>query len=390
MMKKLFSVVFILLLLVFPMALHNHDKGNKEAVNTVSDIDDITLKESRVEGREYGETRAVVHREEDEYGGSWFDEFTDESGVEWKENVSVGDGTIELIPSGTLTSGFGIDGVVENNPSGGGDTALSIAIDSNYIYIAGYDYSPGKAQWRIEKRDVKTGALVNTFDGDGVVESNPSEDHEGACSIAINSSFIYVAGYDCSPGNAQWRIEKRDIITGSLVGAFNGDGVVESNPSDGGDAIYSIAIDSSYIYVAGYDNSPGNLQWRIEKRDINTGALVNAFDGDGVVEVNPSGSQEIANCIALDSNYIYVVGQSYSGNAQWRIEKRDINTGALVNAFDNDGIVESNPGGVGGSAYSIAIDSSYIYITGGDESPGDRQWRIEKRDINNGTLGCAE
>ena len=86
--------MFILLLLVSPMALHNHDRGKKEAVNTVSEIDDIAYMKAGNEGGGNKETRAVVHREEDEYGGSWFDDFTDESGVEWKENVSIEDGKV--------------------------------------------------------------------------------------------------------------------------------------------------------------------------------------------------------------------------------------------------------------------------------------------------------
>jgi hypothetical protein len=50
-----------------------------------------------------------------------------------------------------------------------------------------------------------------------------------------------------------------------------------------------MAIDATYIYVAGYDStvSAADSQWRIEKRDITTGALVTAFDTDGIVQVNP-------------------------------------------------------------------------------------------------------
>jgi len=67
-----------------------------EAEHTAIVPDGITIKESRVEGKEYGETRAAVHREEDEFGGSWFDDFTDESGMEWKENVSILNGEIRI------------------------------------------------------------------------------------------------------------------------------------------------------------------------------------------------------------------------------------------------------------------------------------------------------
>ena len=48
---------------------------------------------------------------------------------------------------------------------------------------------------------------------------------------------------------------------------------IMENPSIGDDKVYSIAVDANYIYLAGWDSSPGNAQWRIEKRDIITGGF---------------------------------------------------------------------------------------------------------------------
>ena len=44
------------------------------------------------------------------------------------------------------------------------------------------------------------------------------------------------------------------------------------------------------MYVAGTDQSPGNNQWRIEKRLLSTGALDASFGTGGVVTNNPSGA----------------------------------------------------------------------------------------------------
>jgi len=85
---------------------------------------------------------------------------------------------------------------------------------------------------------------------------------------------MYVVGVDESPGpgsgNYQWRIEKRSLTDGSLVAGFGAGGVVTINPSTGFDMAWGIAIDSTAMYVVGYDESPGpgsgNYQWRIEKR----------------------------------------------------------------------------------------------------------------------------
>jgi hypothetical protein len=294
--------------------------------------------------------------------------------------------------SGSLVTAFDIDGVVESNPSTGSDYAQAIAVDSNYIYVAGIDLSPGNFQWRVEKRDKATGALVTAFDTDGVVLTNPSTNHDYAYSIAVDLSYIYVAGYDSSQGssNMQWRVEKRDKTTGALVTAFDTDGVMESNPSTSSDYAYSIEVDSDYIYVAGVDFSPINFQWRVQKHDKNNGALVSAFDGDGILVSNPSTGNDYARSIAVDSSNIYVAGYDYSpGNLQWRVEKRDKATGALVTAFNTTGIIQSNPSAGSDSAYSIAVDSDYIYVTGIDNSLGNLQWRVEKRDKTTGALVTA-
>jgi hypothetical protein len=291
--------------------------------------------------------------------------------------------------TGALITGFNTTGVVLSNPSSGVDYPYSIAIDSDHIYVTGYDISPGNLQWRVEKRDISTGVLVTTFDTDGVVESNPSSGNDISYSIAIDSSNIYIVGYDRSPGLAQWRVEKRDKSTGALAVGFNETGVIKSNPSISTDNARSIAQDSNYIYVAGTDYSPGNIQWRVEKRDKTTGALVTSFDSDGIVESNPSTSIDEAYSLTVDSNYIYIAGVDMSpGNLQWRIEKRDKTTGALVTGFNSTGVVQSNPSSFNDYARSIVIDSNYIYVAGWDFSPGgsDAQWRVEKRYKSNGSL----
>ena len=95
------------------------------------------------------------------------------------------------------------------------------------------------------------------------------------------------------PGNCQWRIEKRNLSDGALVVGFGTGGVVTNNPSGRTDWAGFIAIDSTYMYVTGYDESPGagNEQWRIEKRNLSDGALVVGFGTGGVVTNNPSGGR---------------------------------------------------------------------------------------------------
>jgi len=296
------------------------------------------------------------------------------------------------LTDGSLVPAFGTAGAVTNNPSTGSDVAYGIAIDSNAMYVVGYDESPpGNSQWRMEKRSLTDGSLVLAFGTAGAVTSNPSTGYDVAQGIAIDSNAMYVVGYDYSPGNWQWRIEERSLTDGSLVPAFGTAGAVTSNPSTGSDVAYDIAIDSNYMYVVGYDESPpGNSQWRIEKRSLTDGSLVPAFGTAGAVTSNPSTGSDVAYGIAIDSNAMYVVGYDESpgvGNWQWRIEERSLTDGSLVPAFGTAGVVTSNPSTGSDVAIGIAIDSNYMYVVGYDESPpGNWQWRIEKRSLTDGSL----
>ncbi|MCK4909559.1 MAG: hypothetical protein KAS70_06640, partial [Planctomycetes bacterium] len=140
---------------------------------------------------------------------------------------------------------------------------------------------------------------------------------------------FYIAGYDNIEGNSQWRIEKRSLITGALVADFGTDGVVTMNPNeDGEDIPYFMTIDDDYIYVSGYDSSLGNDQWRIVKLDKLTGEQVDDFGRNGVVTSNPGEESDIPNSMAMDEGYLYLVGSDFSpGDNQWRIERRDKTTG---------------------------------------------------------------
>jgi hypothetical protein len=142
---------------------------------------------------------------------------------------------------------------------GGTDQVFTVAKDNNYLYIGGAQGGGCAVStcWRVEKRDITTGALVGAFDSDGIVQSDPTSSGGQIVSIAIDSSYIYLGGYQstgsgCATGGNCWRVEKRDITTGALVGAFDSDGIVQSDPTSVADQITSITIDSSYIYLGGY------------------------------------------------------------------------------------------------------------------------------------------
>jgi hypothetical protein len=152
---------------------------------------------------------------------------------------------------------------VNSNP-GGEDIANAIALDYTSMYVVGYQNSA--FNWRIEKRNLSDGAFVTGFGTNGVVIDSSTNYGNAPSGIVIDPAFMYVVGHDSSPGNSEWRIEKRNLSDGALVTGFGINGVVTSNPSTGDDAATAVVIDSASMYVVGADSAPGNSQWRIEKR----------------------------------------------------------------------------------------------------------------------------
>jgi len=284
----------------------------------------------------------------------------------WKQasNLLVGTFLLMAVFPGII-EGSELVWSIANNPSSGTDLPYSITTDDDYVYIAGHDNSPGNHQWRIEKRRKSDGSIV------WAKTSNPSPNEDDIYSITIDDTYIYVAGYDQSPGDYQWRIEKRWKSDGSIVWTKT------SNPSSGNDGLFSIVVDDTYIYVAGCDQSPGDYQWRIEKRRKSDGSIV------WTKTSNPSSGNDGLFSIVADDTYIYLAGEDQSlgvWSAQWRIEKRRKSDGSIV------WTKTSNPSSNPAIAWSMTSDSDFIYIAGDDRSPGNEQWYIEKRSKLNGDI----
>ena len=131
--------------------------------------------------------------------------------------------------------------------------------------------------------------------------------------------------------------------------------------------LYGLAVDGQYVYAVG--EATGSVSWSIEKRDISNGALIFAT-------TSRAGD---ADAIAIDGQYMYVAGDDNSG--PWYLEKRNLSNGALVYTV-------SSSAGTDGSSYprSVQIDGSAMYITGRGGSSAVRTWRLEKRNLSDGSF----
>ena len=291
---------------------------------------------------------------------------------------------------GTLITAFDTDGIIQFDPNAADiDQITAIATDASYLYVAGFQ-DDDTGVWRIHKYDITDGSIVSAFGTNGSsTQTLAATGDERPQAIKVDNDYLYIGGFDNVAGNIQWRLEKRNKTTGALcagggecaAGAFDTDGVVQTNPSAGIDAIRALAINDSYIFLSGYDSSTTNNEWRIEKRDIATGALETAFDTDGILQYNPSTGVDWVTALALDSTSLYAVGNVGAG--AWRVDKIDSTTGATSTTFSDNGTALSEDGG-DDQPLAAALDGGYLYVGGYGTAPGDNQWLIEKRDASTG------
>jgi hypothetical protein len=239
-------------------------------------------------------------------------------------------------------------------------------VADGYMYLGGYDTIGGDNEWRMEKRNTSDGSLVTAFDGDGVVTSDPSTGADQILAIASSSDALFFGGYDTAAGAGQWRIEKRDLVDGSLVTAFDTDGIIQTNPGSDMDQINSMAADAAYLYVTGFEDDDTGV-WRIHKYDITTGALDTGFDGDGIATATLAATgDERPMRIKVDDDYLYTAGyDNVPGNIEWRIEKRNKTTGALCASGVECAAGAFGVGGVATSNPSANIDAIYAMAIDG-------------------------
>lgn len=294
---------------------------------------------------------------------------------------------------------YDLNGNLVWNKTWGGtddDVATSVAIDSTNIYVAGYTWSYG----------TESAAFVQKYDFNGnllwcKVLNYGSFNASGANSVTLNGQYIYVAGFE-------WSIVSYGVgIDKALILKYNKNGDMLWNKTWGISSVnfaFSIAVDSTNLYVAGdttnYTNgrddvfilmcdSDGNPVWnRTWGGNLNDNALSIALNNTNIFVVGRTMSYSIgvgdvfllkydfngnflwnktwggaqddwATSIKLDSTNIYVAGVtncSGAGNGDVSILKYDLNGNLVWN--------KTWGGGGEDEAWSIAIDTAHIYITG--------------------------
>ncbi|MBX7060015.1 MAG: hypothetical protein K1X75_18280 [Leptospirales bacterium] len=290
--------------------------------------------------------------------------------------------------TGELVSAFGNGGVIEFDPGGGGNDDLNdMAYDNGFLYLVGVDVAPGSPQWRIEKRNAISGALDASFGTGGVISFDPvAGQFDNLDAILTNGSVMNICGSSSTGGSGQqWRMERRALSSGALDVAFGAGGVLTQAAGNGTQSrCWAAAADASSLYFAGAYRA-ATVDWRTEKRDRATGALNATFGAGGQVNGAPNPMRDEIYAVKISSDSIYVAGLASSPTTHYRLDRYDINSGASVAAFGSAGTVDVDYSSGADNLGALVLDGANLYLIGSDEVVAvDRAFHIERFDSSSG------
>ena len=157
----------------------------------------------------------------------------------------------------------------------------------------------------------------------------------------------------------------------SLTLGFNVLWVVYSDPSTGDDMASATCALGGSLLVFGFDSRPGDYQFRVEFRNVSTGAPLYVWSW------NPSGFNDvILDCDVLD-------GRAYAVGATLTLEKPKA---YAVTGFDPRFNVEVRDLDWSGFAYTVEAKDGYLYVGGGDLRESRLVFRVDKLDASLGLV----
>ncbi|WP_455368618.1 CFI-box-CTERM domain-containing protein [[Eubacterium] cellulosolvens] len=257
-----------------------------------------------------------------------------------------------------------------------------IAVDDSGLYVVGYDNLPAfnDYEWRIEKRNISDGLIIWS-QTENLAPICPHALCESALAVTVDNSGLYIIGYCIQPEQAQFRIEKRNLIDGSLIWSRTEDFNNNYLYFFQSDIDMALTADSSGLYVS----ISSYLEQTIEKRNLTNGSIIwNITEPANELYINSERVYDRISDITVDDTGLYLVGDLWDENQsslEWRIEKRSKTDGALLWKQISD-----YPDGIN-HAYGVASDVSGLYVAGHikSNSSGYSGWRIEKRNLADGS-----
>jgi hypothetical protein len=303
-------------------------------------------------------------------------------------DATVADAGIDASPADAACPGPGTTAACADPPATGFGAAgvvttaavvrwSAVATDGASIYLAGTErLGSGDSGWRVEKRELASGNLVASFGPGGAVRPNPSLFLDRLELLSLDATSFYIAGSDATAGATapRWRVEKRALADGALVDGFGDGGRVVLSPGGLELGPQGLARDATALYLAGREGGVSTTpqQWLVVKLALDDGEPVAGFGDAGHLRahtVTPGASSLATRVLVADGDLL--VGGQVAGALV--VERRSAQTGALAAGFE----ISFAAGGAAPTALVDAGDAFFLAYP--RASLMDTSWVIEKR-----------
>ncbi|MDD1443619.1 T9SS type A sorting domain-containing protein [Dolichospermum sp. ST_sed3] len=293
---------------------------------------------------------------------------------------------------GSLDNTFDSDGKVTTAVGNSDDWGSAVAIQTDgKILVAGY--AAGSLNYDFAAVRYNTnGSLDNSFNTDGKVTTDIAGYANLCSSIAIQPNGKIVLGGSTNTGTGYDFAVIRYDSTGSLDNTFDTDGIVNTDIDNSSDDLFALAIqnDGRIIAVGVSDNGNGD-DFALVRYNTN-GSLDNSFDTNGKVTTNIGNfSDDRGLSVAIQSDgKILVAGDTEISNADFAVVSYNAD-GSLNTGFDTDGkVTTAIASSDDDRAFSIAIQNDGKIVVVGGSIIGSNNYDFSVVRYNNTIIAGIE
>jgi uncharacterized delta-60 repeat protein len=267
---------------------------------------------------------------------------------------------------GDLDTTFSLDGKsFEPIGTGGSDIIRGTALQSDGKIVVAGTIGAGTGSNCGVARYNTDGTFDTSFDGDGkaIIQINTS--FECVAPAIQPDGKIVVAAIYYNGSNTDFAL-LRFNSDGSLDTSFDSDGQVVTPVLSGGDAPYSIAVQSDGKIVVAGQTMNGSYADFAAVRYNTDGSLDTSFDSDGKVVTAIGSYEDMARAMVIQADgKIVVAGYSYTGSNYDFSLVRYNSDGSLDTGFDSDGKLTTAVQSGADAAYAVALQADGKILAAG-------------------------
>lgn len=289
--------------------------------------------------------------------------------------VGVGDtglndlfGAVRLLQDGTIDTSFAADGstTIDFGTPVQNAHAVEIQADGRIVAIGEVETSPVQSyNFGVARLNVD-GTMDTGFGGDGTVESN-FELQDSPFDVAVQPDGRILVGGGIAIAGAEDFGLARYTTAGALDTTFDSDGWVRTAIGSGNESIREIALQAGGEIVAtGVSHNGSNLDVAVV-RYLPDGSLDTSFDGDGMVTVPVGLADDHAESVVIQADGKIVIGGFYDSGSMgfdWFLMRLNAN-GSLDSSFGTGGIVTTAPSSSDDRIYQIQLDVDENIVAAG-------------------------